>query len=60
VLCLVTSNGTTAVDVLDGLRERLESAKVPSRCETFEALPYGPNGKLDRVALAGLVGGRGR
>jgi amino acid adenylation domain-containing protein len=46
-----------AEDVLRGLRERLEPAKVPVRCVLVPELPTTPNGKVDRVRLIALLNG---
>jgi O-succinylbenzoic acid--CoA ligase len=50
----VRANGFETLDAL--CRARLASAKVPRRWVAADALPRTSNGKVDRKALAGLVG----
>jgi amino acid adenylation domain-containing protein len=42
--------------VLAGLAERLESAKVPATCHVLSELPLTPNGKTDRRRLRAIFG----
>ncbi|MCP2258145.1 Acyl-CoA synthetase (AMP-forming)/AMP-acid ligase II [Streptoalloteichus tenebrarius] len=42
----------TPAEILAGLRERLEPARVPAACRVVAALPQTANGKIDRRALA--------
>lgn len=46
--------------LLDALANRLESYKMPDKVHWVPELPKTPNGKLDRAALAGLLGTGGR
>jgi amino acid adenylation domain-containing protein len=41
--------------VLAGLAERLESAKVPAACHPLSELPLTPNGKTDRQRLSAML-----
>lgn len=50
----VTGDVTDSV-VSDGLRERLEDAKLPARVVVVERLPLRATGKVDRAALAELA-----
>jgi amino acid adenylation domain-containing protein len=52
---LVVSGDVTPAEVLRQLAGRLEEHKLPARCLVVDDLPLGPNGKVDRRALAGLV-----
>ncbi|MBY8848281.1 class I adenylate-forming enzyme family protein [Saccharothrix longispora] len=54
-LAVVAVTGREPAEVLAGLRERLEDAKVPAVCRTVECLPLTPNGKTDLRALAELL-----
>lgn len=44
--------------VLPALRDTLEDFKVPGRCVVVAGLPVTTNGKIDRAALAALIGER--
>ncbi|NDZ75689.1 AMP-binding protein [Streptomyces sp. SID10362] len=50
-LTLYAVTGLTADEVLAGLTERLEAAKVPAACHLLDALPLTPNGKTDKQRL---------
>ncbi|MEU3628600.1 non-ribosomal peptide synthetase [Amycolatopsis coloradensis] len=47
----VSSNGTTPADLHEHLSARLPSPMLPAVIRVIDALPLGPNGKLDRAAL---------
>lgn len=51
---LLVSGNIAPADVLAGLRGRLEAYKLPERCVVLDDLPLGPNGKVDKKALAAL------
>ncbi|WP_280457733.1 class I adenylate-forming enzyme family protein [Nocardia carnea] len=57
VLCVVTD--LAPAEVLLRLRDRLEPLKVPTSCRVLAQLPLGPNGKVDRPALARLIDDEG-
>ncbi|MFD9235655.1 class I adenylate-forming enzyme family protein [[Kitasatospora] papulosa] len=46
----------TPPDVLDKMHGLIEDYKIPRRCVPIEALPTNNNGKVDRRALADLIG----
>ncbi|BBG01422.1 MULTISPECIES: class I adenylate-forming enzyme family protein [Pseudonocardia] len=48
---LVAVTDRSPEEVLAGIAELLEPAKVPVRCHVVHALPLTPNGKTDRAAL---------
>ncbi|MFI0982051.1 class I adenylate-forming enzyme family protein [Streptomyces sp. NPDC021093] len=50
-LVVTGEDGLTAREVLDGLEQRLEAAKVPADCRVIARMPLTPNGKTDRKAL---------
>ncbi|MFJ8958964.1 class I adenylate-forming enzyme family protein [Lentzea sp. NPDC102401] len=54
VLCVATT-GTESDVIVRGLVERLEPAKIPDRCVTFDELPLTPNQKVDKKRLADAV-----
>ncbi len=56
---LVVATDLDAGSVLRGLRAELEDAKVPAACVPLPELPTGGNGKVDKRALAALVGEAG-
>lgn len=49
---LVVTGDITVERLLAALRERLEPAKIPPRCQVVPRLPLGVNGKIDKKALA--------
>jgi amino acid adenylation domain-containing protein len=51
---LLVSGKVAPGDVLAVLRARLEEYKLPERCLVLDDLPLGPNGKVDKKALAAL------
>lgn len=56
---LLVATDLDAGSVLRGLRAELEDAKVPAVCVPLPELPTGGNGKVDKRALAALVGKAG-
>lgn len=46
-----------AFDVIDHLREEIESYKLPGRCEAVSCVPTTRNGKFDRQALKAVAHG---
>jgi amino acid adenylation domain-containing protein len=55
-LTVFAVTGLPAADVLAGLAERLEDAKVPADCRPVAGLPLTPNGKTDKRRLTELLG----
>ncbi|TCO61890.1 class I adenylate-forming enzyme family protein [Actinocrispum wychmicini] len=53
VLCAVATIGPA--DILSGLGERLDSAKVPDVCLVFDHFDRSSNGKIDRESVARRV-----
>ncbi|MBB5857455.1 non-ribosomal peptide synthetase [Amycolatopsis umgeniensis] len=47
----VSANGTTPAELSEHLSTRLPSPMIPPAIHLLDALPLGPNGKLDRAAL---------
>ncbi|MEW2193672.1 class I adenylate-forming enzyme family protein [Streptomyces microflavus] len=54
LLLFAETSHVTAEQILTGLRDRLEQAKVPDACRILDRLPLTPNGKIDRAELARL------
>ncbi|MFI5775865.1 class I adenylate-forming enzyme family protein [Nocardia sp. NPDC051570] len=54
---LVVSGPVTAAEVLARLRTLIEPYKVPRRCVVIGEMPLTGNGKVDRAAVAELIGG---
>ncbi|WP_328928802.1 AMP-binding protein [Streptomyces sp. NBC_00190] len=50
-LVVTGQDGLTAHQVIEGLEQRLEAAKVPASCRVLARMPLTPNGKTDRKAL---------
>ncbi|MEU6238035.1 AMP-binding protein [Kitasatospora sp. NPDC047058] len=50
-LVVTGEEGLTARQVVEGLEQRLEPAKVPADCRVLARMPLTPNGKIDRKAL---------
>ncbi|WP_107471328.1 AMP-binding protein [Streptomyces monashensis] len=50
-MVLFTVGEATPEQVIEGLSDRLEAAKVPEECQVLPALPLTPNGKTDRKRL---------
>lgn len=60
VLAVSVNGGqTTAADIFEGLKSRLEDFKLPDRVYVREALPKSRNGKIDRGALLEAIEGGG-
>jgi acyl-CoA synthetase (AMP-forming)/AMP-acid ligase II len=55
---LVVVSTLTPQEVLGGLREQLEDAKVPQHCVVVPRLPLNGNGKVDRARLVAMAGSR--
>ena len=55
-LVLSEGSGLTENDIRDFARSRLADFKVPRRVVFLEAIPKGPTGKLQRIALAEKLG----
>ncbi|RDI67403.1 class I adenylate-forming enzyme family protein [Nocardia pseudobrasiliensis] len=53
---LVVSGPVIAAEVLTRLRALIEPYKVPRRCVVIETMPLTGNGKVDRAAVAELIG----
>jgi acyl-CoA synthetase (AMP-forming)/AMP-acid ligase II len=54
-LVVYVVGAVTPIEVLRGLRDRLDAAKVPSVCRVVRSIPRGATGKIDRAALAGAL-----
>lgn len=54
-MVLFVASGLAAQDVLAGLSDRLEPAKVPHVCHVLPDLPLTPNGKTDKKRLRELA-----
>jgi diaminopimelate decarboxylase len=52
---LYVAGTASQTEILDGLRTRLEPAKVLSDCRCVDSLPLTPNGKIDRLRVADLA-----
>lgn len=50
-----TEKSTFSQSIRDALKKHLSDPMVPSRIVLCDALPYLPNGKLDRKTIAGLA-----
>ena len=53
---LVVSGSSTPEDVMHDLRSRIEPFKVPRECLVVDDIPLSHNGKVDRRAVAELLG----
>lgn len=51
---LLVSGEVSLAGLLAGLRGRLEEHKLPEQCVILDDIPLGPNGKVDKKALAAL------
>lgn len=51
---LLVSGEVSLAGLLAGLRGRLEVYKLPEQCVILDDIPLGPNGKVDKKALAAL------
>ncbi|WP_405006893.1 acyl--CoA ligase [Kitasatospora purpeofusca] len=54
-LFVTVTDGSTAADVLQAMRQVIEEFKIPRVCVVLPALPLTGNGKVDRKELAALA-----